>query len=158
MTRPAFTLSEAAQGAPEANNLRGVRLLPQIVLHDEAHRRRAIAMIQAAPIGYRMTLAEPKRSDVQNAKMWCMIADVMEQAPDWFGPGLDADDIKQVFMSSLFKELRMARNADGDGYVPLARRSSRLSIRQMADLITLIDAWGASHGIVWSDPKLEDAA
>ena len=124
-----------------------------ITLHDAAHRRRACAMIDAAPIGYRVQISEPKRSDSQNDKMWAMITDIMKQLPDYFGPGLDKDDVKQVFMSALFRELRMVRNADGDGYIPLARRSSRLSVRQMADMISLIDAWGANHGIVWTDPN-----
>lgn len=125
----------------------------QITLHDESHRKRAHALIDAAPDRARVTVAEPKRSDLQSAKMWAMIGDIMRQAPDWFGPGLDKDDIKQVFISALFKELRMARNADGDGFVPLVRRSSNLSVREMADLITLIEAWGVQHGVVWIDPE-----
>ena len=125
----------------------------QITLHDESHRKRAHALIDAAPDRARVTVAEPKRSDLQSAKMWAMIGDIMKQAPDWFGPGLDKDDIKQVFISALFKELRMARNADGDGFVPLVRRSSNLSVREMADLITLIEAWGVQHGVVWIDPE-----
>ena len=114
-------------------------------------------MIQAAPIGYRVLIEEPKRSDDQNRKLWAMIADIREQKPDHFGPGMDADDIKQVFMSSLFKELRMARNADGDGFVPIARRSSKLSVRQMADLITLITAWCDRNGVIMHEPAEEIA-
>lgn len=154
MTRPDFTIPKAAQGDVGVKNPgggeRAFRFRPTIVLHDASHRRRAHAMIDAAPAGYRVTVAEPKRSDLQNDKMWAMIADIMKQLPDCFGPGLDKEDHKQVFMAALFGELRMARNADGDGYVPLARRSSRLTVREMADLITLIDAWAANHGIVWS--------
>ena len=123
----------------------------QITLHDETHRRRAHALIDAAPLLSRVTVADPKRSDAQNRRLWAMIGDVMKQRPDWFGPNLNADDIKQIFMASLFRELRMAKNVDGDGYVPLVRRSSRLSVREMADLITLIDAWGAREGVVWSE-------
>jgi hypothetical protein len=123
----------------------------QITLHNEAHRRRAIELVTKAPLGWRITVEEPKRSNDQNRKLWAMIGDILDQKPDWFGPGMDAEDIKQVFMSSLFKELRMARNADGDGYVPLQRRSSRLTVKQMAGLLTLIEAWGARNGVVFHD-------
>ena len=125
-------------------------------------RNAAIEAIEKAPDLWRVELREPKRSDAQNAKMWAMIADIMAQKPGWFGPNLDADDIKQVFLAALFKELRMAKNADGDGYVPLVRRSSRLSWREMGELLSLIDAWGAREGVAFTEdrtnPQSEQAA
>ena len=125
-----------------------------VTLHNESHRTRALGLVAGAPIGFRVTVEEPARNTDQNRRMWAMIGDILEQRGDWFGPGLDKDDLKQIFMSSLFRELRMARNADGDGYIPLARRSSRLTVRQMADLITLSGAWGDQHGVVWSEPSI----
>jgi hypothetical protein len=116
-------------------------------------RNAAIEAIEKAPDLYRVELREPKRSDEQNKRLWAMISEIMRQKPGWFGPNLDADDIKQVFLASLFKELRMARNADGDGYVPLVRRSSRLSWREFGELLTLIEAWGARHGVVFHEPE-----
>ncbi len=124
-------------------------------LHGQRERDSACTAIMFAPDLWRVELREPRRSDEQSAKMWAMIGDIMKQRPDWFGPGLDKDDIKQVFMASLFKELRMAKNADGDGYVPLARRSSAMSWREMGELLSLIEAWGARHGVVFEKAALE---
>jgi hypothetical protein len=100
-------------------------------------------------------IADPKRSDPQNRALWAKLGDILEQQAAWFGPGLDTDDLKQVFMSALDGELRMARSADGHGYVPLGRRSSKLTWSQMSDLLALLDAWGANpeHLVVWSDPE-----
>ena len=127
-------------------------------LHGARERNAAIEAIEKAPSLWRVELREPKRSDAQNDRMWAMIADIMRQKPGCFGPDLDKDDHKQVFMAALFKELRMARNADGDGYIPLVRRSSQLSWREMGDLLSLIEAWGAQNGISWTDPQSEQAA
>ena len=122
-------------------------------LHGNYERENAKAAIDAAPPLWRVTLAAPKRSDAQSSAMWAKIGDIMRQLPDHFGPGLDKDDVKQIFMAALFKELRMVRNADGDGYIPIARRSSALSWAQMGELLTLIDAWGAQHGVTFKDPE-----
>ena len=131
-------------------------------LHGARERNAAIEAIEKAPALWRVELREPKRSDAQNDKLWAMIADIMRQKPDCFGPGLDKDEHKQVFMAALFKELRMARNADGDGYIPLVRRSSQLSWREMGNLLSLIEAWGAREGVLFTedraDPQSEQAA
>ncbi len=118
-----------------------------ITLHGRREREQAQQAIRDAPDLWRVEIREPRRSDDQNRRMWAMIDDVRTQKPDWFGPGLDADDVKQIFLSSLFKELRMARSADGDGFVPVGRRSSRLTVQQMSDLLSLIEAWCAREGV-----------
>lgn len=111
-------------------------------------RNAAIEAIEKAPDLYRVELREPKRSDAQNDYMWKIIDIVRAQKPDCFGPGLDKEDVKQVFVAGLFRELRMARNLEGDGYVPLTRRTSNLSWREMRDLLTVMEAWCARNGIV----------
>ena len=119
----------------------------------DADRRKACDMIVNAPKGWRFSLRDAKRSDAQNDKMWAMIGDILKAPPPWFDRSLDKDDVKQVLMSGMFRELRMTRNADNDGLIPLAYRSSQLSVRQMADLIEYISAWGAQNGVVFKDPE-----
>ena len=126
-------------------------MIAAITLHDESHRRRALAMVTDAPKGHRLTIAEPKRSDAQNDKMWAMIGQIMKQKPDWFGPGMDADDIKQIFMSAYFKELRVGRNTDGNGLVPLTRRSSKMSVKQMGEMLEQITVWCVVNEVTLHD-------
>jgi len=45
------------------------------------------------------------------------------------------------------------RNTGGTGFVTLGTSSSDLSRDEMTDLIEIIFAFGARHGVVWSDPK-----
>ena len=127
--------------------------MPSFTIFGDADRRMAVDMITRSPNGWRFSLRDAKRSDAQNDKMWAMIGDVMKSPPEWFDRSLHKDDVKQVFMSGMFRELRMTRNADNDGFIPLAYRSSQLSVRQMADLIEYISAWGARNGVTFKDPE-----
>ena len=120
-------------------------------LFSDRDRRLACDIIAKAELGMRFSLRDAKRSDAQNDKMWAMIGDILKSPPAWFDRSLSPDDVKQVMMAAMFKELRMTRNADNDGYIPLAYRSSQLSVRQMADLIEYIQAWGARNGVTFND-------
>ncbi len=45
----------------------------------------------------------------------------------------------------------MVPNLDGTGFVNLGRSSSDLSKSEMSDLIELIHAFGANHGVKFQD-------
>jgi hypothetical protein len=51
----------------------------------------------------------------------------------------------------LSQELRVVPNIDGTGFVPLGRSSSKLTVKEMTDLIELIFAFGAKHGVTFTD-------
>jgi hypothetical protein len=85
--------------------------------------------------------------------MWAALGDVSEQVV-WYGKKLTPDDWKNVFSASL-KRLDVVPNLDGSGFVALGMSTSRLSKREMADLITLIDAFGAEHNVHWSKETAE---
>lgn len=103
--------------------------------------------IGVAPYGVIVTVAEPTRSKDQNAKMWAMLADVAQAAPD--GRILEPEVWKSLFMVAMGRDLRFERDLEGKGFVPLGLRSSQLGVRDMADLITFIQAWGDEKGVVW---------
>jgi len=46
----------------------------------------------------------------------------------------------------------MVPNIDGNGFVNLGRSSSDLSKAEMTDLIDLIHAFGANHGVTFQEP------
>jgi len=46
----------------------------------------------------------------------------------------------------------MVPNIDGSGFVNLGRSSSDLSKAEMTDLIEIIHAFGANHGVVFHEP------
>lgn len=123
-----------------------------VTVHGKIDRDRAARWAMQAPAGTRIEFKAAKRSIDQNSKMWAMLTEVAVQLP-WHGIKLSPDDWKLIFLDSLKRELRMVPNIDGSGFVNLGRSSSDLSKGEMADLITLIEAFGAGHGVVFRDQE-----
>jgi hypothetical protein len=126
-----------------------------VLSHDLA-RANAKRAIDEAPAGHSVTIAEPRRNLEQNARLWAMLGDVSAQV-DWYGKRLTAEDWKHVFSSSL-RKLEVVPNLDGTGFVALGLSTSRMSVREMSDLIELLFAFGAEHGVKWTDPAERRAA
>jgi hypothetical protein len=127
-----------------------------IVINGDIDRRRAAGWAMKAPAGTRIEYKASKRSLPQNSRMWAMLTDVATQVP-WHGIKLTPDDWKLLFLDALKRELRMVPNIDGNGFVNLGRSSSDLSKEEMGDLIELIAAFGANHGVVFGDQREEAA-
>jgi hypothetical protein len=121
-----------------------------LVLANDEFREKAIRWIRGLPAFTRVEFKAPKRTLPQNAKMWIMLTEVAEQLP-WHGMKLTADDWKLIFLDGLKSELRLVPNMAGNGFVNLGRSSSDLSVPEMADLIELIGAFGASNGVKFND-------
>jgi hypothetical protein len=123
-----------------------------LTLRSTAERERAMRLVGAAPPGTRVEFKAIKRSLPQNDKMWAMLTDVAQQVK-WHGLRLRPDDFKLIFLDALKRELRMVPNLDGTGFVSLGRSSSDLSKDEMAQLLELIAAWGAEHGVIFHDSE-----
>ena len=123
-----------------------------LVLANDIFRQRAIDWIRKAPKDTRVEFKGPKRTLDQNSRMWAMLTDVSTQVV-WHGVKLSPDDWKLVFLDGLKRELRLVPNIDGNGFVNLGRSSSDLSKEEMADLFELMEAFGATHGVEFHDPK-----
>ena len=121
-----------------------------VVLNSRMARERVSRWVMNAPLNTRVEMKEPKRSLPQNDRMWAMLTDVSRQVAH-HGVKLSPDDWKLVFLEALGRELRMVPNLDGTGFVNLGRSSSDLSKSEMTDLIELIFAYGAQHGVVFLD-------
>ena len=83
-----------------------------------------------------------------------MLTDVSRAKPE--GRKATVEVWKCLFMQALGHESRFEMGLDGRPF-PIGFQSSRLSKREMADLISFIDAWGSERGVVWSEPQ-EQAA
>jgi hypothetical protein len=125
-------------------------------LNSNADREKAAAWAWKAPWGARVEFKEVKRSLDQNAKFWACLTDVATQLR-WHGLKLSTDDWKLIFLDALKREVRMVPNIDGNGFVSLGRSSSDLSKDEMADLIELILAFGAEHGVEFHETEARAA-
>lgn len=118
-------------------------------------RGNAVEAVKTAPDGYSVTVAEATRTLEQNARMWACLGDIARQV-DWYGKRLSAEDWKHVFSSSL-RKLDVVPNLDGTGFVALGLSTSRMSKRELSDLMELISAFGAERGVEWSEPERQAA-
>ena len=125
-----------------------------VVIRNPDDRRLCEQYIARTMPGDRVEFKRSRRSLPQNARMWAMLTDVSRQLP-WHGVKLPPDDWKLIFLDALKREVRTVPALDGRGFVNLGRSSSDLTKEEMSDLMELIAAFGAEHGVVFSDPALE---
>lgn len=119
-----------------------------LILNGSVERQRACSWVMKAPAGTRFELKESKRTLPQNARMWAMLTEVARSL-EWHGQRYSADDWKDYFMHAL-KRMRWMPDEDG-GMVPIGMRTSDLGVSEMGDLMELIAAFGARHGVTFSD-------
>lgn len=121
-----------------------------VILHGNSQRSFAKSLIDRAPVDAVVTVKEATRNADQNAKMWAMLSDISRAKPE--GRRWTPETWKAAFMHSLGHQVQFCEGLDGSGPFPLGFRSSRLTVRQMADLITTIIEYGDRHGVAWTGP------
>lgn len=105
--------------------------------------------------GHRMVVeVRPEtRSLAQNARLWAMLTDISRQV-DWYGRKLTPEEWKHVFTAALSKQ-DVVPGIDG-GFVVLGKSTSRMTKSEMAELQTLMEAFGAEKGVRFSAPEYVD--
>ena len=119
-----------------------------ITLRNETDRSKVMAWLHRAPYGHRVEVKEPKRTDQQNDRMWAMLADIARQGTI-NGQRFTPDQWKVIFMKAIGKESGFLPTLDGTGFFPSGFRSSDLSVGEMSDLQTFMEAWAAEAGVVF---------
>jgi hypothetical protein len=99
-----------------------------------------------------VTLGRLVRSLRQNKRMWAVLGDIEKQV-DWHGLKLDKEDWKEMF-SAILGNQRVVPGLQG-GFVVLGVSTRKQNKAWFSDLFELINAFGAEHGVMWSDPALE---
>lgn len=103
--------------------------------------------------------AKPTRTLEQNSRMWALLTDVSRQV-QWEVDGrmqhLSPDEWKTIFTAAHTKGQRVAQGIEG-GFVMLGSSTSRMSVGDMIDLQTIIEAFGAERGVQWGDEGREAA-
>lgn len=117
-----------------------------LVLAGDSERQKALRWIKAAPVNTRVSFSGPKRSLPQNALFWKSLTKIAESL-SWHGMKLSADDWRLLFLAALGGEMRIVPNLHGNGFVDLGRSSSKLSREEFSDLLAIVDAFAAEHGI-----------
>jgi hypothetical protein len=105
-----------------------------------------------APEGHIVTIQEPTRNLIQNSRLWASLSEVSRQV-DWHGNRLTPEEWKDVFTAAL-KRQKVVPGIDG-GFVVIGARTSKMDKREFSELLELVYAFGAQHGVQFSDPMPE---
>lgn len=121
-----------------------------------------------------VVIQEPKRTDEQNRLMWAVLHDLADQVgwhkARWRGNQLleegryvllADDNAAQPVTAEIFKDVltaalarpRLFGGIDG-GVVAVGLSTSRMSKRQMSELIDLAFAFGADKGVAFTEPRV----
>jgi hypothetical protein len=94
-----------------------------------------------------LSIKPETRSLQQNARLWAMLTEISEQV-EWYGRKLTPENWKHIFSAALKKQ-DVVPGLDG-GFVVLGLSTSKMTVGEMADLQTLMEAFGAEKGVKFS--------
>ncbi len=126
--------------------------MPYSIRIDFPHQReQALRLVNVCPDGSWVSIRESVRTGQQNKRMWAMLSQVALQL-DWHGVKYTPEDWKDFFCHAMKADARWMPAEDG-GAIPLGLRTSKMSKDQLNDLMLLIEAFAARHGVDLGDAE-----
>jgi hypothetical protein len=123
-------------------------------LINQAVRLRCCEAIMSAAEGMRVEIKERKRSLDQNAKLHATLGDIAKQVP-WAGKNRDTETWKRLMTAAWLRargdQVEFLPALDGHGVDVVFRRTSDLTISEVAELLEYINAWVAENQVSTSD-------
>lgn len=121
-------------------------------------RQSVMNRVRAAPVGWRVTIDEGKRSDDQNSRFHAALGQFAKEA-EHFGKKLTVKTWKAIFLAELAKEhgaeIEIVPSLDGTELISVGRSTADLAAKDFSDLIELVYSEGARRGIVFREPRLD---
>lgn len=113
-------------------------------LNNPQARKSAKELIDKVPDGHECEIRTKKRTLPQNSIMWGMLGDVSAQV-DWYGMKLTGEEWKDL-LTAVLKGQKTVPGING-GFVVLGAHTSKMNVKEMSDLIELMNAFGAEKGV-----------
>ena len=88
------------------------------------------------------------RTIQQNDLMWALLTEISNQVV-WHGQKLTPENWKDVLTAAL-KRQAVVPGIDG-GFVVLGQRTSKMTVKELNEVIELAYAFGAQNGVVFND-------
>lgn len=124
-------------------------------IRNEHDRQRIIAHIAALDLEKprKVSVTDEDRSDEQNKKLHAMLADIARQV-EHAGKKWNILIWKRLCTAAWLRETGesapMIPAIDGNGFDVIYEKTSKLGVRKCASLIEWIEAFGAEHGVRWT--------
>lgn len=114
--------------------------------------------VLSRPLTLTLSDKRSRRSLEQNNKMWAMLTDISKQV-QWPVNGvltwMSTEEWKDVLSAAVKQAngegMRIAQGVDG-GFVFLGQRTSRMSVKELGELIEFMYAFGSDRNVLWSEP------
>lgn len=123
-----------------------------LILRTQADRDKCERWVKGVPAGTSVEFKAPRRSPDQNRLLWALLTDLAQQVC-WHGQYLSAEDWKDMTSASLRKSRVVPGIEPGGNFVVLGMRTSDMTKAEFSALIELIRAFGAEHGVKFSDEE-----
>lgn len=133
---------------------------PFFLMHDQA-RNNAAKYCMEAPEGWMVVFSEPVKKRAQEERYHAMIGDIAKQV-EHIGRKWHTEDMKRLLIDDFADEMRMAGtplhhdgrvipSLDGQRIVQLGIQSRDFYVKEAAQFIEYLFAFGAARGVQWSD-------
>lgn len=116
-----------------------------IILRSPASRDGAKRLIDLAPEGAVLNIRKATRTTEQNSLLWSLLSEVSRAKPD--GREMTPDQWKSVFMDAAGFKPTFVPTLEGDSFLCLGYKSSRLTKEEFSDLIECINEYCARKDI-----------
>lgn len=137
---------------------------PFFLMHDQA-RNNAAKYCMEAPTGWMVVFSEPVKKRAQEEKYHAMIGDIARQV-EHIGRKWDGESFKRLLIDEFADEMRAAGtplkgegevvpSLDGRRIVQLGVQSRHFSVKEAAQFIEFLIAFGALRGVQWSDEAVK---
>jgi len=123
----------------------------------DANRLFVILQAQDFTRPKKIVIKDQDRSSEQNKKLHACLSDIAKQV-EHAGKKWDVLIWKRLLTAAWLRESgeqpQLIPAVDGNGFDVVYERTSRLSVKQCASLLLWIEAFGAEHGVRWSQKDL----
>jgi hypothetical protein len=120
-----------------------------VILRTKRQREQVARWAMNVDAGTVVEFRQATRSIDQNSLLWARLGELSKRL-EWHGQKLSPDDWKCLATASL-RKCRFVPGMDPGTVVPLGLSTSSMTKAEMADLLTLLEAFAAEHGITFQD-------
>ncbi len=94
----------------------------------------------------------PRRSEEASKKLWSIATDISKSGKEWGGIRLSKNNWFRLLTAAVYGQ-KMVPDLNGNGFVFVDARTSRMTNAQISEVIAFAESWAAEQGIELSDEE-----
>lgn len=129
------------------------------IIQSDRDRAFALRAVQTAKIGMQVKISKPTRTTEQNGRLHALLTDLAEQLV-WPPKGGELHDLEYwkractlTWLHETNEHPEIITTLDGQHIGLFVPRTSELDVEKAASLNVWIEAFGATNGVVFKEPK-----